>query len=109
MQSTEIATLEAEKSKERLSEVERQAQSEIVESQNNYRLAQFEMKLREKEMEAYLLREKSMVDKVALGAASSADLAKLNAEYTSIIKNLLSATENALKASLNTRKALGKL
>jgi outer membrane protein TolC len=109
MQSTEIATLEAEKSKERLSEVERQAQSEIVESQNNYRLAQFEMKLREKEMEAYLLREKSMVDKVALGAASSADLAKLNAEYTSIIKNLLSATENALNASLNTRKALGKL
>jgi outer membrane protein TolC len=109
MQATKIATLEAEKSKERLSEVERQAQSEIVESQNNYRLAQFEMKLRAKELEAYLLREKSMVDKVALGTASSADLAKLNAEYTSIMKNLLSATEQALKASLNARKVLGKL
>ena len=109
MQATKIAALEAEKSKERLSEVERQAQSEIVESQNNYRLAQFEMKLRAKELEAYRLREKSMVEKVALGAASSADLAKLNAEYTSIMKNLLNATEQALKASLNSRKVLGKL
>jgi outer membrane protein len=109
MQATKIAAMEAEKSKQRLSEVERQAQSEIVESQNNLRLAQFEMKLRAKELEAYLLREKSMVDKVALGAASSADLAKLNAEYTSIMKNLLNATEQALKASLNSRKVLGKL
>lgn len=109
MQATKIAALEAEKSKERLMEVQRQAQSEIVESQNNLRLAQFEMKLRAKELEAYLLREKSMVDKVALGAASSADLAKLNAEYTSIMKNLLNATEQVLKASLNSRKALGKL
>jgi len=109
MQSTKIAQLEAEKSKARLSDVERQAQSELIESQNNYRLAQFEMKLRAKELEAYQLREKSMTEKVALGAASSADLAKLNAEYTSIMKNMLNATEQALKSALNHKKALGNL
>ncbi len=109
MQSTKIAQLEAEKSKARLSDLERQAQSELIESQNNYRLAQFEMKLRAKELEAYQLREKSMIDKVALGAASSADLAKLNAEYTSIMKNMLNATEQALKSALNHKKALGNL
>jgi outer membrane protein len=109
MQATKIAALEAEKSKQRLSEVERQAQSEIVESHNNLRLAQFEMKLRAKELEAYRLREKSMVEKVALGAASSADLAKLNAEYTAIMKNLLNATQQALTSALNHKKALGKL
>jgi len=108
MQATKIAQLEAEKSKARLSDLERQAQSEITESQNNFRLAQFELKLREKELEAYQLREKSMTEKVALGAASSADLAKLNAEYTSIMKNLLNATEQALKSALNNKKALGK-
>jgi outer membrane protein TolC len=109
IQATKIAQLEMEKSKARMSDLELQAQSEIIESQNNYRLAQFEMKLRSKELDAYLLREKSMTEKVALGAASSADLAKLNAEYTSIMKNLLNATEQALKASLNSRKVLGKL
>jgi outer membrane protein TolC len=107
--ATKIAQLEAEKSKARLSDLERQAQSEIVESQNNYRLAQFELKLRAKELEAYQLREKSMTEKVALGAASSADLSKLNAEYTSIMKNLLNATEQALKSALNHKKALGNL
>jgi hypothetical protein len=50
-----------------------------------------------------------MIEKVALGAASSADLAKLNAEYTSIMKNLLNATEQALKSALNHKKALGNL
>ena len=109
MQATKIAQLEADKSKARLSDLEHQAQSEVIESQNNYRLAQFEMKLRAKELEAYQLREKSMIDKVALGAASSADLAKLNAEYTSIMKNLLNATEQALKSALNHKKALGNL
>lgn len=109
MQATKIAQLEAEKSKARLSDLERQAQSEIVESQNNYRLAQFELKLRAKELEAYQLREKSMTEKVALGAASVADFAKLNAEYTNIMKNLLNATEQALKSALNHKKALGKL
>lgn len=109
MQATKIAQLEAEKSKARLSDLEHQAQSEIIESQNNYRLAQFELKLRAKELEAYQLREKSMAEKVALGAASSADLAKLNAEYTSIMKNLLNATEQALKSALNHKKALGNL
>ena len=109
IQTTKIAQLEAEKSKVRLSDVERQAQSELIESQNNYRLAQFEMKLRAKELEAYQLREKSMMEKVALGAASSADLAKLNAEYTSIMKNMLNATEQALKSALNHKKALGNL
>lgn len=109
MQTSKIAQLEAEKSKARVSDVERQAQSELIESQNNYRLAQFEMKLRAKELEAYQLREKSMTEKVALGAASSADLAKLNAEYTAIMKNLLNATEQALKSALNHKKALGKL
>jgi outer membrane protein TolC len=109
MQATKIAQLEADKSKARLSDLEHQAQSEIIESQNNYRLAQFEMKLRAKELEAYRLREKSMIEKVALGAASSADLAKLNAEYTSIMKNLLNATEQALKSALNHKKALGNL
>jgi len=67
------------------------------------------LKLRAKELEAYQLREKSMMDKVELGAASSADLAKLNAEYTSIMKNLLIATEQALKSALNHKKALGNL
>ncbi len=109
MQTTKIAQLEADKSKARLSDLERQAQSELIESQNNYRLAQFEMKLRAKELEAYQLREKSMIDKVALGAASNADLAKLNAEYTSIMKNMLNATEQALKSALNHKKALGNL
>ena len=109
MQSTKIAQLEAEKSKARVSDLERQAQSELIESQNNYRLAQFEMKLRAKELEAYQLREKSMIDKLALGAASNADLAKLNAEYTSIMKNMLNATEQALKSALNHKKALGNL
>ncbi len=109
MQATKIAQLEAEKSKARLSDLERQAQSEIIESQNNYRLAQFELKLRAKELEAYQLREKSMTEKVALGAASVADFAKLNAEYTNIMKNLLNATEQALKSALNHKKALGKL
>ena len=109
MQTTKIAQLEAEKSKARLSDLERQAQSELIESQNNYRLAQFEMKLRAKELEAYQLREKSMIDKLALGAASNADLAKLNAEYTSIMKNMLNATEQALKSALNHKKALGNL
>jgi outer membrane protein TolC len=109
MQTTKIAQLEAEKSKARLRDIEGQAQSEIIESQNNYRLAQFEMKLRAKELEAYQLREKSMTEKVALGAASSADLAKLNAEYTSIMKNLLFATEQVLKSALNHKKALGNL
>ena len=109
MQATKIAQLEAEKSKARLSDLERQAQSEIIESQNNYRLAQFELKLRAKELEAYQLRKKSMTEKVALGAASSADLAKLNAEYTSIMKNLFNATEQALKSSLDHKKALGNL
>ena len=109
MQTTKIAQLEAEKSKARVSDLEHQAQSEIIESQNNYRLAQFELKLRSKELEAYQLREKSMIDKVTLGAASSADLAKLNAEYTAIMKNMLNATEQALKSALNHKKALGKL
>jgi outer membrane protein TolC len=109
MQAIKIAQLEADKSKARLSDVERQAQSEIIESQNNYRLAQFEMKLRAKELESYQLREKSMTEKVALGAASNADLAKLNSEYTAIMKNLLNATEQALKSALNHKKALGKL
>ena len=109
MQATKIAQLEAEKSKARLSDLERQAQSEIIESQNNYRLAQFELKLRAKELEAYQLREKSMTEKVALGAASVADFAKLNAEYTNIMKNLLNATEQALKSALNHKKALGEL
>jgi len=109
MQTTKIAQLEADKSKTRLSDLERQVQSEISESQNNFRLAQFELKLRAKELEAYQLREKSMMDKVELGAASSADLAKLNAEYTSIMKNLLIATEQALKSALNHKKALGNL
>jgi outer membrane protein TolC len=109
MQATKIAQLEAEKSKARVSDLERHAQSELIESQNNYRLAQFEMKLRAKELEAYQLREKSMTEKVALGAASSADLAKLNAEYTAIMKNMLNATEQALKSALNHKKALGKL
>jgi outer membrane protein TolC len=109
MQATKIAQLEMEKSKARMSDLELQAHSEIIESQNNYRLAQFEMKLRSKELEAYLLREKSMAEKVALGAASSADLVKLNAEYTAIMKNLLNATEQALKSALNYKKALGNL
>jgi outer membrane protein TolC len=109
IQTTKIAQLEAEKSKARLRDIEGQAQSEIIESQNNYRLAQFEMKLRAKELEAYQLREKSMTEKVALGAASSADLAKLNAEYTSIMKNLFFATEQVLKSVLNHKKALGNL
>ena len=109
MQATKIAQLEAEKSKSRLSDVESQAQSEIIESKNNYRLAQFEMKLRAKELEAFKLREKIMTEKVALGAASSADLAKLNVEYTSIMKNLLNATEQVLKSALNHKKALGNL
>lgn len=108
-QNTKIAELEAEKSKARLSDLEHQAESELIETQNNYRMAQFELKLRSKELQAYQLREKSIIEKVALGAATSNDLAILNAEYTSIMKNLLNATEQVLISELNYKKAIGKL